>query len=225
MENEITAEQIAHFVYTTKNPLNGNFYIGKHSTKNINDGYLGSGIYVKRCLKKGIPLTRTILVKCDSDKEAYMFEKNFVKLNFDNPKCMNFSNQGHGFSSGEHNVMKQPNMKIKIMGKNNPNYGKKPYNFQKETPQEVREKISKANKGKVRTDKAKETISNSLKNFYKENNHHMIGKTLSEETKEKLRLKNLGRKLSNKQCPYCLLVGAGGSMVRFHFNNCKQRSA
>jgi hypothetical protein len=39
-----------HFVYMTYNTQNFKFYIGKHSTSNLNDGYLGSGTYFKNAL-------------------------------------------------------------------------------------------------------------------------------------------------------------------------------
>jgi len=41
-----------HFLYRTTNLINGKFYIGIHSTGNISDGYLGSGTYLKRSIKK-----------------------------------------------------------------------------------------------------------------------------------------------------------------------------
>lgn len=41
-----------HFVYQTKNLINNKTYIGRHSTNNINDGYIGSGTLLKRAIRK-----------------------------------------------------------------------------------------------------------------------------------------------------------------------------
>jgi len=43
---------IYHIVYQTTNKINNKIYIGVHSTSNINDGYLGSGVALKRAIKK-----------------------------------------------------------------------------------------------------------------------------------------------------------------------------
>lgn len=39
-------------VYKTTNKINGKFYIGKHQTTDLNDGYFGSGKLLKRAIKK-----------------------------------------------------------------------------------------------------------------------------------------------------------------------------
>ena len=41
-----------HIIYRTTNLLNNRYYIGMHSTENINDGYLGSGRRIKAEIKK-----------------------------------------------------------------------------------------------------------------------------------------------------------------------------
>lgn len=48
----MTSTIIYHIVYETTNLVNGKIYRGVHSTKNINDGYLGSGIKFGHALKK-----------------------------------------------------------------------------------------------------------------------------------------------------------------------------
>lgn len=41
-----------HFIYKTTNLKNGKYYIGMHSTSNLNDGYLGSGKRLRRSVRK-----------------------------------------------------------------------------------------------------------------------------------------------------------------------------
>lgn len=42
-----------HFtVYKISNLVNGRYYIGKHQTKDLNDGYFGSGKLIKAAIKK-----------------------------------------------------------------------------------------------------------------------------------------------------------------------------
>jgi len=41
---------IYHFTYKTKS-LNERYYVGRHSTNNIDDNYIGSGLWVKQTWK------------------------------------------------------------------------------------------------------------------------------------------------------------------------------
>lgn len=43
---------IYYTVYETRNKIDGKVYIGKHQTKNLDDGYLGSGRVLTRAIKK-----------------------------------------------------------------------------------------------------------------------------------------------------------------------------
>lgn len=48
-----------------------------------------------------------------------------------------------------------------------------------------------------------------------------VGRPVSEETRQKMRDKLAGRKLETITCPHCGKVGAGGTMNRWHLDNCR----
>lgn len=45
-------EKKYHFIYKTIDTRNENFYIGMHSSDNLNDGYLGSGKRIRNIKQK-----------------------------------------------------------------------------------------------------------------------------------------------------------------------------
>jgi len=54
---------VYYIIYKTTNLINGKYYIGKHQTKDLNDGYVGSGKYLKNAIKKyGIENFETIIL-------------------------------------------------------------------------------------------------------------------------------------------------------------------
>lgn len=73
-------KKIFRFVYRTENAVNGKYYIGVHKTSNLEDGYLGSGVALKRAISKyGVEnFTRSILYWCDTDDELFAKEKELV---------------------------------------------------------------------------------------------------------------------------------------------------
>lgn len=73
-----------HFVYKTTNLINKKFYIGKHSTSNLDDGYLGSGLILRSAiLKYGKEnFSREVLKFFDSSEEALTYEKILVTEEF-----------------------------------------------------------------------------------------------------------------------------------------------
>ncbi len=73
-----------YIVYKTVNKLNGFFYIGVHKTSDLNDGYLGSGKYLKSAIAKygRENFERTILHECSSAEEMYALENKIVDKEF-----------------------------------------------------------------------------------------------------------------------------------------------
>lgn len=48
----LNSQKKYHFIYKTTNLKNGKFYVGMHSTSNLNDGYLGSGKRLRYSIRK-----------------------------------------------------------------------------------------------------------------------------------------------------------------------------
>lgn len=96
-------------IYRTTNQINGKCYIGKHQTKDLNDGYMGSGKLIKRAIAKyGIEnFSKEILHVFNTEKEMNAKEAEIVTEDF----CKNSYNlckggQG-GFSYINHNCTEQ----------------------------------------------------------------------------------------------------------------------
>lgn len=69
-------------IYKTTNLVNGKFYIGKHQTSDLNDGYVGSGKLLKRAITKyGSDNFKTeILELCPTEAHMNLAEKIYVVL-------------------------------------------------------------------------------------------------------------------------------------------------
>lgn len=88
-----------HFIYRTTNLLSGRYYIGMHSTDDLNDGYLGSGTYLKRSINKHGKENHSIeiLEFVDSREELAAREKEIVSLQeIAKKECMNLKVGGEG---------------------------------------------------------------------------------------------------------------------------------
>jgi hypothetical protein len=75
-----------HIIYLTTNLINQKIYVGVHSTYNLEDGYIGSGVGLKRAIKKygKHNFNRQILYYCLDASHAYEFESQIVNIEFIN---------------------------------------------------------------------------------------------------------------------------------------------
>ncbi len=146
-------------IYKTTNLINGKYYIGKHQTKNLNDGYIGSGKLLKRAIKKyGLNnFHKEILHICPTEKQMNILEKILVvsdgELNY------NLCPGGHGGFGY-----------INAVGKN----------IRSTQSIKIKNKISKTNKGRKLSAETKDRIGQS-----KIGNTNFTGKTHSVEWKQK----------------------------------------
>lgn len=71
-------------VYKITNKINGKIYIGKHQTNDLNDGYMGSGVLLRRAhVKYGLEnFVKEILHVFDTEQEMNTKEKELVTEEF-----------------------------------------------------------------------------------------------------------------------------------------------
>lgn len=179
-------EKQYHFIYKTTNLLNGKFYIGMHSTDDLNDGYIGSGRRLWRSINKYGKENHKFEIleflndrKSLANREAEIINEELIA----NPLCMNLKLGGEGgweFVNGE-TWLGKPNIE-------------KHFNLLKtdaEYAKNYSQKCAERNKTRLRN---KDDPFLTCCGF--------AGKHHSEETKQKMRKsKNVGE--SNSQFGTC----------------------
>ena len=93
-------------VYKTTNTTNGKIYIGMHQTENLDDGYMGSGKYLKRALKKygSQQFTKEILFVFDTFDEMKTKEREIVDeafVNRDDTYNLNIGGEGGWYRANQ----------------------------------------------------------------------------------------------------------------------------
>lgn len=179
------------FIYITENLINGKKYIGSHKTDNANDSYLGSGLYLKKSIKKygKDSFKRIILEEFDTPDDAYLKEEFYIKkFNTLSPNGYNISPKGgHRVPGGLSN---ETLIKISKKQKGKSNIGKAPINkgktiedlYGEKRANEIRNKIIESNKGKKQSESTIEKRRQKL-----------IGRKNTEETKIKMSLASKGK--------------------------------
>lgn len=172
-----------------KGSLTGKYYIGQHRTKNINDGYAGSGTILLNYYKvygerEGETYIKEILQYCESITELNKIEKELIADRYDtDDNCINLiaGGRGKGFS-------KETRKKISEANKG------------REIPQETREQISKTLMGHSISLDTREKISETVKRICASPEHRKKlsdaqkrRPPISEETRRKLSEASKGR--------------------------------
>jgi hypothetical protein len=168
-------------VYKITNTVNGKFYIGKHQTKDLDDGYFGSGKLLKRAIEKygKDAFVKEIIKVCSSEKEMDLVEKILVVP--DPEISYNLCNGGQGGWSYVNRNGLQKTEKQKKAAKNHINK----IRITDEWILNTRKRHLKVIKTRIE----KNTWNTDICTFR--------GKTHSEETKKRIGLKN--KKLTGKR--------------------------
>lgn len=129
-----------YFTYKITNLLNGRFYLGMHSTEDLDDGYLGSGVAIQRAVRKygKENFSKEILQFFDSYEEMAAGEKELVTEEvLKNPKCYNLTLGGKGsfshidVSKTQKDLWKDPSYRSNITAKSKRWTEKHPEEFRK----------------------------------------------------------------------------------------------
>lgn len=166
------------FVYLTTNIVNGKIYVGQHTITSGDWKYIGSGTLFKRALEKygKENFKRRILKLCYSINQLNGYETYYtLKYNPNlDPKIGYNQIIGPVRRSGNKNPMSYPN---------------------------VRNKSIKANRKTTSNPGYRKRQSEIMKEYFKTHEANFKGCKHSEETKDKIRQKLIGRKAWNKGKP------------------------
>lgn len=92
-----------HIIYKITNNINGKYYIGRHSTNNIDDGYLGSGIGIVNAIAKygKENFTKEIIAEAFSRDALWEIEKEIVNIDVvEDPQSYNMAYGGKHYLHG-----------------------------------------------------------------------------------------------------------------------------
>lgn len=197
---QINKEYRYHILYRTVNIINSKFYIGVHSSNDKKDKYIGSGVALKRAIKKygRENFIKENLFFCKNREDLKELEELVVdEVLINSNICYNMTKGGElpPIMTGKDNPMfgkpKSEETKRKIReslsGDNNPNWGKEGPNKGIKLSEEWKKKISEAGMGRKHSPESILKIKDSRKGF-----RH------TEESKKKLSKAHMGKTLTEK---------------------------
>lgn len=107
-----------YLIYKTTNKVNKKYYYGAHSTNDVDDSYLGSGVALKKAIEKygKENFYKEIIEFCDSEDEMYLKEEKIVSEHYKKDECYNMNIGGKGgwnyvnstgINLGDNNIMRK----------------------------------------------------------------------------------------------------------------------
>jgi hypothetical protein len=170
-------EKTYHFIYKTTDTRNDNFYVGMHSTDNLNDGYIGSGLRLKNLVyKHGKEIFNMEILEFHPDRcSLKKREVEIVNIDLLNEeKCLNLKEGGNGGFCNDDHKNSFINARYTTHKDFFIKHGKK-----------CREKqVEKLHNDTDYKKRVYSKLSESLKDYYKTNNGKFKGKKHSDLTKE-----------------------------------------
>lgn len=217
-ETRRASQRNHHIIYKTTCSVTGKWYIGMHSTDNLNDGYLGSGMHLWRSIDKYGKDKHfvEILEHLPSRKELSDREREILSELKTDPMCMNIAWGGEGYydrpptseetraklseASKKYVRTKEWYEKAVATRRAGAGYSKSEKEREKirqaltgkTISEEHKKKISEGGKGLKRSDATRAKISEALKGKNK------VKKPFSEAHKEAIRKARLGKKHSEE---------------------------
>lgn len=190
-------QKTIHYLYKTTCLITGRYYIGMHSTYNMDDGYMGSGKRLRYSIRKyGVDNHKKEILEFFETRELLIEaeKKSITEDMLTDNNCMNLKLGGTGgFSSEEHRIkfLSVGLLNLKI------NETKRVNNMKKT----------------LTSDTCRTKISKKLLNYYESNDGGFKGKQHSEETKKKMSESSKGKGVgeNNSQYGTCWITKDGSN--------------
>lgn len=172
-----------YYLYKTTNLINGKIYIGAHKSKRQDDPYLGSGKFLIRAIEKyGVEnFQKTILEYFDNAESMYAREKEIVNEEFlSRSDVYNAKHGGEGgfdwinqngiggFKGRTHSEETRKKLSLALIGRKRPDLSELNKNRAPESWKKHGESMSKALKGKRKSEEHKQKIREAILKKLKE---------------------------------------------------------